>query len=50
LARRISERAADVASKKAALAQVLADNTELQARIAAQALSKADVNRMVAER
>ncbi|KAF6262378.1 HEC/Ndc80p family-domain-containing protein [Scenedesmus sp. NREL 46B-D3] len=50
LQKKLEERQADLEAKRAALAAVRADNESLAARVAGQALSKADVNRMVAER
>lgn len=44
------EKGADVSAKRGALQDTLADNGALQERVAGQALSKADVNRMMAER
>lgn len=50
LQRRIAERTADVSSRRAALAALAEQNAALAERVAGQALSKADVARMQAER
>lgn len=50
LVRKLSERQADLGSKQEALATVLRENEALRARVAAQPVNKADLNRMVMER
>lgn len=49
-ARKLEERKAELASKKQQLADVLQDNDQLRGQIANQSLSRADVNRLLAER
>jgi len=50
LQRKLQERQQDLASKQEALAAVNAENEGLRARIAAQPVNKADINRMIMER
>ena len=50
LTHKLSERTAELASKQAQLAGVVADNARLTARIGAQTISKADVERLLGER
>ncbi|GFH28760.1 uncharacterized protein HaLaN_27303, partial [Haematococcus lacustris] len=50
LVRKLSERQADLGSKQEALAAVLRENEALRARVAAQPVNKADLNRMAMER
>lgn len=50
LQRKVSERQADLTARKEQMAAITQDNAGLQQRIAGQSLSKADVNRMLAER
>jgi len=49
-ARKAEERKAELASRKQQLSDVLADNDQLRATVASQALSRADVNRLLGER